>query len=293
MIVGGNISIVGKPNVGKSTLFNLLVKKHLAAATRKPQTTRHTIDGILTEDQAEFVFIDTPGLNFNIKKDFNRFLNKNTLGAIYDSNVILHLIKYNKVDKDDMKVFENIKDLDIPKILVLNKTDLLKDKNKLMGILSEIPEEFAECYNEIIPVSSKKAKNIDKLKKVIKTFLPKEKNYSKQDIISHKSFEFFIAEYIRESCIRYLTEEIPYSFHVEINKFEDDEKIVSIAATIYLSKKNHISIVVGKNGKMLGKISKASRICAEKLLEKKVFLKIFVKYDPKWKEKKSFLKFYE
>ena len=175
MIVGGNISIVGKPNVGKSTLFNLLVKKHLAGATRKPQTTRHTIDGILTEDQAEFVFIDTPGLNFNIKKDFNRFLNKNTLGAIYDSNVILHLIKYNKVDKDDMKVFENIKDLDIPKILVLNKTDLLKDKNKLMGILSEIPEEFAECYNEIIPVSSKKAKNIDKLKKVIKTFLPKEK----------------------------------------------------------------------------------------------------------------------
>ena len=193
MIVGGNISIVGKPNVGKSTLFNLLVKKHLAGATRKPQTTRHTIDGILTEDQAEFVFIDTPGLNFNIKKDFNRFLNKNTLGAIYDSNVILHLIKYNKVDKDDMKVFENIKDLDIPKILVLNKTDLLKDKNKLMGILSEIPEEFAECYNEIIPVSSKKAKNIDKLKKVIKNFLPKGKNFSKQDIISHKSFEFFIS----------------------------------------------------------------------------------------------------
>ena len=142
MIVGGNISIVGKPNVGKSTLFNLLVKKHLAGATRKPQTTRHTIDGILTEDQAEFVFIDTPGLNFNIKKDFNRFLNKNTLGAIYDSNVILHLIKYNKVDKDDMKVFENIKDLDIPKILVLNKTDLLKDKNKLMGILSELPKNL-------------------------------------------------------------------------------------------------------------------------------------------------------
>jgi len=293
MIVGGNISIVGKPNVGKSTLFNLLVKKHLAGATRKPQTTRHTIDGILTEDQAEFVFIDTPGLNFNIKKDFNRFLNKNTLGAIYDSNVILHLIKYNKIDKDDMKVFENIKDLDIPKILVLNKTDLLKDKNKLMEILSEIPEELANCYNEIIPVSSKKAKNIDKLKKVIKNFLPEEKNYSKQDIISQKSFEFFIAEYIRESCIRYLTEEIPYSFHVEINKFEDGAKMVSIAATIYLSKKNHISIVVGKNGKMLGKISKASRICAEKLLGKKVFLKIFVKYEPKWKEKKSFLKFYE
>ena len=175
MIVGGNISIVGKPNVGKSTLFNLLVKKHLAGATRKPQTTRHTIDGILTEDQAEFVFIDTPGLNFNIKKDFNRFLNKNTLGAIYDSNVILHLIKYNKVDKDDMKVFENIKDLDIPKILVLNKTDLLKDKNKLMGILSEIPEEFAECYNEIIPVSSKKAKNIDKLKKLLKLFFQRKK----------------------------------------------------------------------------------------------------------------------
>ena len=132
----GNISIIGKPNVGKSTLFNLLIKKHLAGATNKPQTTRHKIDAVLHEGDTEFLFVDTPGLNFNIKKDFNKILNKNALSAIYEADVILHVVDYFKIDREDIKVIENINNISLPKILVLNKIDLDNKKKNLPKILS-------------------------------------------------------------------------------------------------------------------------------------------------------------
>ncbi len=288
----GNISIIGKPNVGKSTLFNLLIKKHLAGETSKPQTTRHKIDAVLQEDDVEFLFVDTPGLNFDIKKDFNRILNKNALSAIYEADVILHLVDYRKIDKNDLKVLENIKDIECPKILVLNKIDLDSKKKNLPKILSGIPDEIIKVYDEIIPISSKKSDNIIKLKKLIKAYIPKNNENLYKDILSHKPNEFFVAEYIREACIKFLSVELPYSLHAEINKFEEEEKIISIASTIYLKKKSHLSIVVGKNGSMLVKISKLARINSENLFKKKVYLKIFVKYDPKWKDTESFLNSY-
>jgi len=286
----GNISIIGKPNVGKSTLFNLLINKHLAGTTNKPQTTRHKIDGVLNENKTEYLFVDTPGLNFNIKKDFNRILNKNALSAVYEADVILHLVNYNEIDKDDLKVIENIKELESPKILVLNKIDL--DKNKLPEILLKIPKKIIDIYEEVIPISSKKSKNIVNLKKIIKNFLPDDKKNNHKDIISSRPNEFFVAEYIREACIKFLSVEVPYSFHVEVNKFEYEKKLISIAATIYLKKKSHLSIVIGKEGSMLVKISKTARINSEKLFNKKVFLKIFVKHDPRWKDSNSFLNSY-
>ena len=288
----GNISIIGKPNVGKSTLFNLLIKKHLAGATNKPQTTRHKIDAVLHEDDTEFLFVDTPGLNFNIKKNFNKILNKNALSAIYEADVILHVVDYFKIDRDDIKVIENINNIPLPKILVLNKIDLDNKKKNLPKILSEIPKDIINVYDEIIPVSSKNSKNIKNLKKIIKSYIPINNKNNYENILSNKPKEFFVAEYIREACLKYLSVELPYSLHVEINKFEDEEDIISIASTIYLKKKSHLSIVIGKNGSMLVKISKLARINAENLFNKKVFLKIFVKYDPKWKDTESFLNSY-
>ena len=288
----GNISIIGKPNVGKSTLFNLLIKKHLAGATNKPQTTRHKIDAVLHEDDTEFLFVDTPGLNFNIKKNFNKILNKNALSAIYEADVILHVVDYFKIDRDDIKVIENINNIPLPKILVLNKIDLDNKKKNLPKILSEIPKDIINVYDEIIPVSAKNSKNIKSLKKIIKSHIPINNKNNYENILSNKPKEFFVAEYIREACLKYLSVELPYSLHVEINKFEDEEDIISIASTIYLKKKSHLSIVIGKNGSMLVKISKLARINAENLFNKKVFLKIFVKYDPKWKDTESFLNSY-
>ena len=288
----GNISIIGKPNVGKSTLFNLLIKKHLAGATNKPQTTRHKIDAVLHEDDTEFLFVDTPGLNFNIKKNFNKILNKNALSAIYEADVILHVVDYFKIDRDDVKVIENINNIPLPKILVLNKIDLDNKKKNLPKILSEIPKDIINVYDEIIPVSSKNSKNIKNLKKIIKSHIPINNKNNYENILSNKPKEFFVAEYIREACLKYLSVELPYSLHVEINKFEDEEDIISIASTIYLKKKSHLSIIIGKNGSMLVKISKLARINAENLFNKKVFLKIFVKYDPKWKDTESFLNSY-
>jgi len=289
----GNISIIGKPNVGKSTLFNLLINKHLAGATNKPQTTRHKIDAVLLEDEAEYFFVDTPGINFNIRKDFNRILNKNALSAIYEADVILHIVNYSRMNNDDTKVIENIKDIDSPKILVLNKIDLDNKKNKLPEILSRIPKEIIDVYDEIIPISSKNSNNIIELKKLIKSYLPSDSESSYQGSLSNKSDEFFAAEYIREACIKFLSVEIPYSLHVEINQFEDSENLISIAATIYLKKKSHLSIVVGKNATMLVQISKYARINSEKLFNKKVYLKIFVKYDPRWKDSEAFLNSYK
>ena len=239
----GNISIIGKPNVGKSTLFNLLISKHLAGATSKPQTTRHNGDEILLEDETEYFFVDTPGINFNIRKDFNRILNKNALSAIYEADVILHLVNYFGMLVRDNKVIENIKDIDSPKILVLNKTDLDKKKSKLPSILSRIPKEIIDIYDEIIPISSKNSNNVIELKKLIKSYLPSDSKSSYQGSLSNKPDEFFAAEYIREACIKFLSVEIPYSLHVEINQFENSENLISIAATIYLKKKSHLSIL--------------------------------------------------
>ena len=289
----GNISIIGKPNVGKSTLFNLLISKHLAGATNKPQTTRHKIDAVLLEDEAEYFFVDTPGINFNIRKDFNRILNKNALSAIYEADVILHIVNYFGMNNDDTKVIENIKDIDSPKILVLNKTDLDNKKNKLPAILSRIPKEIIDVYDEIIPISSKNSNNIIELKKLIKGYLPFGSDGGHQGSLSNKPDEFFAAEYIREACIKFLSVEIPYSLHVEINQFENSQDLVSIGATIYLKKKSHLSIVVGKNATMLVQISKYARINSEKLFNKKVYLKIFVKFDPRWKDSEAFLNSYK
>lgn len=288
----GNISIIGKPNVGKSTLFNLLISRHLAGETSKPQTTRHRIDGLLHENEVEFMFVDTPGINFNIRKDFNRILNKNALSAIYESDVILHLVNYNGMNEDDDKVIENIKDIESPKILVLNKIDRDKNKNRLPKILSKLPMDIVSIYDEIIPISSKNSENIIQLKDIIKKYLPEKDGNNFQEIISTKPSEFFAAEYIREACIQFLSVEVPYGLHVEINSFDEEEKLISIGATIYLKKNSHISIVVGKNGSMLEKIGTHARINSEKLLNKKVYLKIFVKFDPRWKDSESFLNTY-
>ena len=170
--------------------------------------------------------------------------------------------------------------------------DLDKKNIKLPKILSNLPKEIIKIYNEVIPISSKKYSNISRLKIILKKLLPKTPRLSYKNIISNKSQDFFIAEYIREACIKFLSFELPYSFHVEINTFNEEEKLVSITSTIYLSKKSHLSIVVGKSGSMLVKISKYARINSEKLLGKKVFLKIHVKYDPKWKDTKYFLNSY-
>ena len=288
----GNISIIGKPNVGKSTLFNMLIKKHLAGATSKPQTTRHKIDAVLNEDDTSYLFVDTPGLNFNIKKDFNKILNRNALSALIEADVILHIVNYFKIDKDDIKVIENIRATDLPKILVLNKVDLDNKRKNLPKILSQISIEITDVYNEIIPISAKNSSNIINLKKLIKSYLPKNNKNIYQDILSHNSNEFFVAEYIREACIKHLSVELPYSLHVEINKLDEEKDIVSIASTVYLKKKSHLSIVVGKNGSMLVKISKMARINSENFFKKKVYLKIFVKYDPKWKNTDSILNSY-
>ena len=288
----GNISIIGKPNVGKSTLFNLLINKHLAGATSKPQTTRHKIDGVLHENGTEYLFVDTPGINFNIRKDFNRILNKNALSAIFEADVILHIVNYNEINADDNKVIENIKDIDSPKILVLNKIERVKNKNMLPKILSEIPKDIVNIYDEIIPISSKKSQNIIELKNIIRQHLPKKASNNFKDVISNKPREFFVAEYIREACIQFLSVEVPYGLHVDINKFDEEKNLISIASTIYLKKNSHLSIVVGKNGSMLVKIGKHARINSEKLFNKKVYLKIFVKFDPRWKDSESFLNSY-
>ena len=289
----GNISIIGKPNVGKSTLFNLLISKHLAGETSKPQTTRHTIDGLLEENDTEFLFVDTPGINFNIRKNFNRILNKNALAAIYDADVIIHVVNYFELNKDDIKVIENIKDLESPKILVLNKIDLDKKRKQLPDILSELSSDIVNLYDEIIPTSSKNSLNIDELKNLVKKHLPKNKIKQYKNILSSKPDKFFAAEFIREACIKFLSVELPYSLHVDIEKFENHDKLLTISATIYLKKKSHLSIVVGKGGSMLVKISRYARLNSEKLFNKKVYLKIFVKYDPKWKDSEFFLNSYD
>lgn len=279
----GYIAIVGRPNVGKSTLLNQILGQKISITARKPQTTRHKILGIKTENNIQAIYVDTPGLHKKGKHKLSRFMMREVRSALTDVNVIVFVVDGFDWKAEDQVVLDNIVRLNSPIILAVNKVDLVKNKDQLLPYLEMLSEKYN--FAEIIPLSAKKGFNVVNLEQAVAKLLPKNPFYFAKEQITDKSVRFLAAEIIREKLMRFLGQEVPHELTVEIEKFAEKGKITHIYAIIYVEKKGQKAIVVGKDGARLKEIGHKARIDIEKLLDKKVYLQLWVKVKTGWWDK--------
>lgn len=277
----GYVAIVGRPNVGKSTLLNHLIGQKISITSRKPQTTRHRTLGILTEDDYQAVFVDTPGIHGDEKRAINRYMNRAATSGLADVDLVIFIIDGLQWTEDDQLVLDKLTDINKPVVLWVNKVDKITDKETLLPLLGSLSERHD--FTEVIPGSALKQTNLEPLIECIKKHLPESEFIFPEDAITDRSVRFMAAESIREKLIRQLGEELPYALVVEIESFKTDEKgIVHIAAVIYVERAGQKSIVIGKGGKRLKQVGKDARLDLEKLLDTKVFLQLWVKVKDGW-----------
>ena len=275
----GFVAIIGKPNVGKSTLLNAILKKKVAIATPKPQTTRDNIRGILTMEDCQIVFIDTPGIH-KPRAKLNEMMVKHAYDAIRDVDMLMLLIDATKpLDAADRLIIDSIRDMEIPKFLVVNKIDKL-NKSELLDLLD------TALFDEIIPVSALRSRNIEELINTVKNYLKEDVQYYPSDMISDYPEEFMISEIIREKIMLNTEQEIPHAIAVTIENIEHKKEVDVINALIVCEKPSQKSIIIGKRGEKLKEIASFARSELEERLQKKVFLEVFVSVEENWRNKK-------
>ena len=282
----GFIALVGRPNVGKSTLLNAIMGKKVAITSNKPQTTRNLIQGIYNDEDSQMVFVDTPGIH-KPKHKLGKILNKQTYLTFNDVDVILFLVDITeKLGKGDMFVIDLLKNVDIPVILVINKIDKLPR----LEILKKI-EEYKDLYNfdEIIPISAYKKDNVDRLINVLKSKLTDNIKYYEDGTWTNVSTGFQISELIREKILELTDEEVPHSVSVVVDQIEYNNNAANINATIIVDRENLKKILVGKNGAMIKEIGIRARKDIEVILGRSIYLDLFVKVIPKWRDREKFL----
>ncbi|MCG8383419.1 MAG: GTPase Era [Gammaproteobacteria bacterium] len=276
----GYIAIVGRPNVGKSTLMNYLLGQKLSITAHKPQTTRHSILGIHTQDDVQCIFIDTPGIHIGGKRALNRVLNKAAQAAIQDADAIVMIVQASDWTDEDQLVFDRVKNLKTPVFLAVNKIDRLNEKQELLPYLANLPE--SENIQEVIPISARKGQNVARLETLITEALPPGDHFFAEDQITDRSSRFLAAELVREQLTRFLSKELPYALSVEIEQFEHSGGVDHISAVIWVEKKSQKGIIIGKGGERLKEIGKRSRVSMEKLFGSKVYLQLWVKIKSGW-----------
>ncbi|MCB1615408.1 MAG: GTPase Era [Pseudomonadales bacterium] len=285
----GYIAIVGRPNVGKSTLLNHLLKQKLSITSRKPQTTRNTILGIKTIDNFQMVFVDTPGMHLGEKKAMNRMMNRSASSVLHDVDLILFVVDRLTFNREDQFVLQQIRQTQLPVILVINKIDKLEKKADLLPYLAEVSAR--EQFSEIVPVSAMNEQDIEHLEAVIKPYIPPADSFFYDaEQITDRSDRFVVSEIIREKITRMLGEELPHNVAVEIEDFEEKASIFHIHALILVEKKGQKNIVIGDKGSRIKQIGQTAREDIEKLLEKKVNLKLWVKVRSGWSDDERALK---
>jgi len=277
----GYISIVGRPNVGKSTLLNHILGQKISITSRKPQTTRHNIVGIHSTEQAQYIFVDTPGIHSQAKKAMNRYLNRAASNALQDVHVVVFVLEAGQWGRDDELVLEQIKQAQVPVIVAVNKVDEVKDKGALLPFLQELAlkHEFAA----IIPVSALRNSGLQQLQDEIYTLLPEAEAYYDPEQITTRSERFLAAEIIREKLMRRLGQELPYGLTVEIERFEeepDGRRVIN--GLIWVERDGQKAIVIGKQGAMLKAVGKEARLDMGKLFDARVHLELWVKVKEGW-----------
>ncbi len=283
----GFVAVVGRPNVGKSTLINELIGQKLSITSHRPQTTRHRIHAIDTQCNYQMIFVDTPGIHIGNRKAINSYMNKTASSSLSEVDMILWLVEALKWTKEDERVMEHISKTKVPIILCVNKIDNLNSKDEVLPYLENLGEKFQA--NELFPLSAFNKNHTNDLRKLILKYLPQQKAIFESDYVTDRPHRFVVAEFIREKLIRNLSNELPYELTVEIEKFDLDGKMYRIAARIFVEKPSQKSIVIGDKGKMLKQIGEESRVSIEGYLESKVFLELWVKVRQGWSNDKRAL----
>ena len=278
----GYVAIVGRPNVGKSTLLNHLLGQKISITSRKPQTTRHQVLGIKTEDKHQIIFVDTPGLHKEAGKAINRYMNRAASAAIRDVDLVVFVVDRTAWTEEDTIVLEQIGQSGLPTMLVVNKIDLLADKTELLPHL-QILAAKAE-FAAILPVSALRQHNVDALEQQILALLPESDHFFPEDQITDRSQRFLAAEIVREKIMRQLGDELPYSIAVEIEEFAQEDDVLHISAVIFVERTGQKKILIGDKGSRLRSIGSDARHDMEGLFDNKVMLRLWVKVKSGWSD---------
>jgi GTPase len=287
----GYLAVVGRPNVGKSTLFNRLVGARVSITSKKAQTTRHRIHGVLTTDECQFIFVDTPGFQTTHKNALNRLMNRSVSQSLVDVDVVFFVIEAGRWGEGDKKLLTQLT-ADQPVLLIINKIDRLIDKNALLPFIQRVSAEFS--FTEILPVSAESGSGIDVLLKTTGKYLPVAEPVFSAEDITDRSERFLAAELLREKLFRNLGEELPYGIAVEIEKFEqevnEENGLRRIYAAVIVDKEAYKAMVIGKDGERLKRISTDARKDMERLFGGKVWLETWVKVKSGWADDERALK---
>lgn len=285
----GFVSLIGRPNVGKSTLMNLLIGEKISIISSKPQTTRNKIQTILTTDNMQVIFVDTPGIHKSTSK-LGDYMVKSAETALNDMDIVLYLIEpYEKIKESDLSIIERLQKVHTPVFLVINKIDTI-DKPELLKVI----ENYSKKYNfaEIIPLSALKGKNHEILLEAIEKYLPEGPKYFPEDMITDQPEKQIVSEIIREKALYLLQDEIPHGIAVEITSMKQrkDKEIMDIEATIYCERDSHKGIIIGKQGSMLKKIGSNARRDIQRFLGTQINLQIWIKVKKDWRDSDFLLK---
>jgi len=278
----GYVALVGRPNVGKSTLLNRILGQKLSITSRKPQTTRHQILGIKTEDELQVIYVDTPGLHNDSKGNaLNRYMNKAASEALRHVDLVVFLVDRTAWTDEDEIVLEKLEHARCPVVLAVNKVDLLKDKESLLPWIEQLNAK--RSFDEIVPISAEKGHNVDKLEAVVAEHMPEGIHFYPDDQITDRSSRFVAAELVREKLMRNLGDEVPYGTTVEIEEFSQDERgLLTISALILVERDGQKRIVIGDKGDRIKQIGRDSRLDMERMFDAKVMLNLWVKVKRGW-----------
>ncbi|MDO8418431.1 MAG: GTPase Era [Rubrivivax sp.] len=285
----GLLAIVGRPNVGKSTLHNALVGQKISITSKKAQTTRHRITGVRTVGATQFVFVDTPGFQTTQTKALNRTLNRTVTAALSDVDVVLFVVEAGRFGLPDAKVLALLPP-DKPALLIANKLDAMPRRNDVLPWLRSMQERHA--FAEFVPMSAERAADVERLFAIIEPYLPEQSWFYEEDALTDRSDRFLASEIVREKLFRLTGDELPYSCTVVVEKFEEEGNLRRIAASIVVERDAHKGMVIGEGGERLKRIGSEARQELERLLGAKVFLELWVKVRSGWADDESHLRSY-
>ena len=278
----GFVAIVGRPNVGKSTLMNHILGQKLSITSRKPQTTRDQILGVQTKDHMQTIYVDTPGLHKGQDKAINRYMNRTANQALKDVDVVLFVIDAERWTEEDDNVLAKVRHAECPVVLVVNKVDKLEEKDELLPRMMSLSEKMD--FSQIVPISALRNKNLDRLEALVESYIPEGVQYYPEDQITNRSSRFLAAEIVREKITRQLGQEVPYEVAVQIEEFVFEGSTIHISALILVERDGQKRIIIGDKGAKIKLIGKESRIDMENLFQQKVMLNLWVKVRSGWSD---------
>ena len=281
----GFVAIVGRPNVGKSTLLNAIMGSKVSIVTHKPQTTRHRVLGVHTDGSSQAVFVDTPGLHRKAGKAMNRLMNRAAASALADADLVLFVVDATRWTTEDADVLKRLSAVNAPVIAVLNKIDRVRPKSALLALLAETSDRFD--FAEIVPVSAQAKSNIDALLKVIPGYLPESPFLFPEDMRTDRGPEFHAAEVIREKLTLLLHQELPYGLTVQVERFAEEAGRTVISAIVWVERESQKGMVVGKGGQVLKKVGQAARQEISAVLGRPVHLELWVKVKENWSDSEA------